>query len=48
LASRRVMQLMTKYYEATFRCSAGLPASYEVIIALAEKARERSPCAIQQ
>jgi malonyl-CoA O-methyltransferase len=40
LASRRVMQLMTKHYEATYRCAAGLPASYEVIVALAGKARE--------
>ena len=40
LASRRVMQLMTKNYEATYRCAAGLPASYEVIVALAGKARE--------
>lgn len=47
LASRRVMQLMTKHYEATFRCAAGLPASYEVIIALAEKTWQRSPFPIQ-
>jgi malonyl-CoA O-methyltransferase len=42
LASRRVMQSMTKHYEAIHRCAAGLPASYEVIIALAVKAPERS------
>ncbi len=40
LASRRVMQLMTKHYEATYRCAAGLPASYQVIVALAGKAQE--------
>jgi malonyl-CoA O-methyltransferase len=37
LASRRVMQLMTRHYEATHRCVAGLPASYQVIVALAGK-----------
>lgn len=37
LASRRVMQSMMKEYERRFRCEAGLPASYEVIIAVAEK-----------
>ncbi len=40
LASRRVMQLMSKYYEETYRCAAGLPASYEVVVALAGKAQE--------
>ena len=37
LASRRVMQTMMKTYEDKYRCDAGLPASYEVIIAIAEK-----------
>jgi malonyl-CoA O-methyltransferase len=37
LASRRVMQAMMKMYEKEYRCDAGLPASYEVIIAIAEK-----------
>lgn len=37
LASRRVMQSMMKSYEERYRCDAGLPASYEVIIAIAEK-----------
>ncbi|MGK2904858.1 MAG: methyltransferase domain-containing protein [Desulfuromonadales bacterium] len=37
LASRRVMQSMTRAYEESYRCDAGLPASYEVIIAVAEK-----------
>jgi malonyl-CoA O-methyltransferase len=37
LASRQVMQSMMKEYERSFRCEAGLPASYEVIIAVAEK-----------
>lgn len=40
LASRRVMQSMMKFYEESYRCDAGLPASYEVIIAIAEKSRE--------
>ncbi len=39
LASRQVMQAMMRYYEETFRCIDGLPASYEVIMALAEKPR---------
>ncbi|MCK4507856.1 MAG: methyltransferase domain-containing protein, partial [Desulfuromonadales bacterium] len=39
LASRRVMQSMMKTYEKEYRCDAGLPASYEVIIAIAEKPR---------
>lgn len=38
LASRRVMQTMIKFYEQQFRCESGLPASYEVIIAVARKA----------
>lgn len=37
LASRRVMQSMMKIYEDEHRCDAGLPASYEVILAVAEK-----------
>ena len=37
LASRRVMQSMIRAYEESFRCDAGIPASYEVIIAVAEK-----------
>lgn len=37
LASRRVIQAMMKGYEENYRCGAGLPASYEVIIAVAEK-----------
>jgi malonyl-CoA O-methyltransferase len=37
LASRKVMQSMMKEYERGFRCEKGLPASYEVIIAIAEK-----------
>jgi malonyl-CoA O-methyltransferase len=37
LASRQVMQAMMKEYENGYRCDAGLPASYEVIIAVAEK-----------
>lgn len=37
LASRRIMQTMMRTYEAEYRCAAGLPASYEVIIAIAEK-----------
>jgi malonyl-CoA O-methyltransferase len=37
LASRRVMQAMMKMYEEGYRCDAGVPASYEVIIAIAEK-----------
>lgn len=37
LASRQVMQSMMKFYEESYRCDAGLPASYEVIIAIAEK-----------
>jgi malonyl-CoA O-methyltransferase len=37
LASRRVMQAMIKMYEEAYRCDNGLPASYEVIIAIAEK-----------
>lgn len=41
LASRRVMQSMMKIYEDEHRCHAGVPASYEVIIAIAEKKRLR-------
>jgi malonyl-CoA O-methyltransferase len=37
LASRRVMQTMMNEYEKSYRCDSGLPASYEVIIAIAEK-----------
>ncbi len=37
LASRRVMQLMMKMYEEKYRCDDGLPASYEVIVAITEK-----------
>jgi len=39
LASRRVMQAMMAAYEEFYRCAEGLPASYEVILALAEKPR---------
>jgi len=39
LASRRVMQSMMKKYEEKYRCDDGVPASYEVIIAIAEKPR---------
>lgn len=39
LASRRVMQAMMKIYDEGYRCEAGVPASYEVIIAVAEKPR---------
>jgi malonyl-CoA O-methyltransferase len=37
LASRKVMQSMMALYERDYRCAAGLPASYEVIIAIAQK-----------
>lgn len=37
LAPRRIMQSMMQEYECNYRCDSGLPASYEVIIALAEK-----------
>lgn len=37
LASRRVMQAMMKNYEDKYRCDAGVPASYEVIIAIAKR-----------
>lgn len=37
LASRKIMQSMMQEYESRFRCEAGLPASYEVIIVVAEK-----------
>ena len=37
LASRRVMQTMMKLYAENYRCDDGLPASYEVIVAVAEK-----------
>ena len=37
LASRHVMHSMMDEYESRYRCDAGLPASYEVIIAIAEK-----------
>jgi len=37
LASRQVMQSMIKFYEEQYRCESGLPASYEVIIAIAKK-----------
>ena len=37
LASRRVMQGMISLYEDQDRCEKGLPASYEVIVAIAQK-----------
>lgn len=37
LASRRIMLAMMSAYEERYRCGAGLPASYEVIIGVAEK-----------
>lgn len=37
LASRKVMQSMMREYERSYRCEAGLPASYEVIIVVAQK-----------
>ena len=37
LASRKVMQVMIEEYERAFRQAAGLPASYEVVVALARK-----------
>lgn len=37
MASRRVMHSMMAEYEAGYRCDAGLPASYEVIIVIAGK-----------
>lgn len=37
LASRQVMYTMMNRYEVNYRCASGLPASYEVIVALAEK-----------
>lgn len=37
LASRRVMQTMMQHYEEAYRCDGGLPASYEIIVAIAEK-----------
>ncbi len=39
LASRKVMQSMIAFYEERYRCAVGLPASYEVIIAIAQKKR---------
>jgi malonyl-CoA O-methyltransferase len=39
LASRRVMKSMMEAYEENYRCDTGLPASYEVIIVIAEKSR---------
>ena len=37
LSSRRVMQTMISYYEENYRCAEGLPATYEVIMAVAGK-----------
>ena len=37
LASRQVMQSMIRFYEEQYRCESGLPASYEVITAVARK-----------
>jgi len=37
LASRRVMHSMMQAYESRYRCDAGLPASYEVFLAIAGK-----------
>lgn len=37
LSSRRVMQTMIGFYEENFGCEQGLPASYEVIVALARR-----------
>lgn len=37
LASRRVMHAMMERYEDGYRCEMGVPASYEVIVALAAK-----------
>jgi hypothetical protein len=33
------MQEMIRAYETNYRCDAGLPASYEVIVVMAEKPR---------
>ncbi|NJC88600.1 MAG: methyltransferase domain-containing protein [Desulfuromonas sp.] len=37
LASRRVMQRMLEIYEAGYRLAEGIPATYEVVCAIAEK-----------
>jgi len=37
LSSRRVMQKMMSFYEEGYRCGKGLPATYEVILAIARK-----------
>jgi malonyl-CoA O-methyltransferase len=37
LSSRRVMQKMISFYEKDYRCEMGVPATYEVILALACK-----------
>lgn len=37
LAPRRVMQAMMRRYEDNYRCERGVPASYEVIVVLAER-----------
>ena len=37
LASRRVMQRMMACYEERYRCGEGLPASYEVVVAIATR-----------
>jgi malonyl-CoA O-methyltransferase len=37
MASRKVMQAMMSLYEERFRSPAGLPASYEVVVAIAQK-----------
>ena len=39
LASRRLMQEMIDAYETNYRCDDGVPASYEVIVVIAEKPR---------
>lgn len=43
LASRRVMQAMMHCYEERFATAGGLPASYEVILAVARKATGPTP-----
>lgn len=42
LASRKVMQAMIQEYEKSFRDDYGLPASYEVIVALARKGSRKN------
>ena len=46
LASRRIMLSMMELYEKQYRSEKGLPASYEVIVVIAQKKKAASRCSL--